>query len=526
VAQSQNLSLSLRKLNIFPNRFEFVSIDVCPEGNCPAMSKHQLLKHWPTPLIVRNVAKFVGFVQFYSWFIPSFEVCILPLCKTMLNNYTKPISYWWSAMANAAFDKMRGAILANPCLQRYNHRKLLVLCTNFFANGFSYVACQPADNDVSLAAMYRCMRGNGFDFMTKTSAAVLHPVAFGCRRTRGSKKCLHLQLGKEFVNNYSINKCRHMCFGQRFTWVTNCYAIKFILSYDRQNPAILRLQMRFMCWDMEIKHRNDHFLTDADYWSHLVADLCFNPLLKNYIKQVNAMRTRSPSPTALPPAPENMPYFRGPRLPAMPPLPALYAPGDSHQATLACIASSSPSSGAPVVGLQHLSNYLVCFGMLPQSASHPAAPAQSLYNSNITFPTSILAKFDWAVYGFNISHFASTFKEHGLPFNVILACDPFANNERYSRKSVHVRRFCLALLCFLIIFGAPASPPPCVDILSTLTNTPAPSLPAVFGRYTQILLPSCISFVPSCCLLHSFTQITTVAPSCSILSGNFAWTAG
>ena len=71
-----------------------------------------------------------------------------------------------------------------------------------------------------------------------------------------------------------------MCFGQRFTWVTDCYAIKFILSYDGCNPSILRLQMRLMCWDMDINHRNDTFLTDADYWSCLGVDLCFNPLLK------------------------------------------------------------------------------------------------------------------------------------------------------------------------------------------------------------------------------------------------------
>jgi len=52
-----------------------------------------------------------------------------------------------------------------------------------------------------------------------------------------------------------MNKCRHMLFGQRFVWTTDCYAIKFILSYDGANPAILRLQMRLMCWDVDIVHQ-------------------------------------------------------------------------------------------------------------------------------------------------------------------------------------------------------------------------------------------------------------------------------
>jgi hypothetical protein len=62
VAQLQKLLLSLKKSSIFPKRVEFVSINVCPDGNRPAMSKHQLLTHWPTPVVVCDVAKFVSFL--------------------------------------------------------------------------------------------------------------------------------------------------------------------------------------------------------------------------------------------------------------------------------------------------------------------------------------------------------------------------------------------------------------------------------------------------------------------------------
>jgi hypothetical protein len=68
ICQSQNLSLSLKKSHIFPKWFEFVGIDVCPEGNRPAMSKHQLLRHWPTLIIVHDVTKFVGFMQLHVFY--------------------------------------------------------------------------------------------------------------------------------------------------------------------------------------------------------------------------------------------------------------------------------------------------------------------------------------------------------------------------------------------------------------------------------------------------------------------------
>ena len=73
VCQAYRLSLILRKSHIFPSRFEFVGIDVCADGNRPAQSKHTLLETWPAPETVRDVAKFIGFAQFYSRFIHNFE---------------------------------------------------------------------------------------------------------------------------------------------------------------------------------------------------------------------------------------------------------------------------------------------------------------------------------------------------------------------------------------------------------------------------------------------------------------------
>ena len=69
----------------------------------------------------------------------------------------------------------------------------------------------------------------------------------------------------------------------RFTWITDCYGIKFILSYDGVNAVLQRLQMRLMCWDMDIVHCSGPNLGDADYWSHLGVDVdvCFDPLLRD-----------------------------------------------------------------------------------------------------------------------------------------------------------------------------------------------------------------------------------------------------
>ena len=96
VCQAYHLSLNLLKNHFFPKQFIFVGIDVNPNGNHPAKSKHGLLKSWPAPKFVRDVAKFIGFAQFYSQFIHHFELHISPLCKICRNEYTKPVAPFWT----------------------------------------------------------------------------------------------------------------------------------------------------------------------------------------------------------------------------------------------------------------------------------------------------------------------------------------------------------------------------------------------------------------------------------------------
>jgi hypothetical protein len=168
ICQPQNLSLSLKKLHIFPKQFKFVRIDICQDRNHPAMSKHQRLQHWPTPIIVRDVAKFVGLMQFYSRFIPHFEIQIIPLRDILCKDYSSMLESLWTKEAQAAFDAIRWEILDDPCLRRYNHCELLVLSMDFFAKGFGYVACQPVDDNTSLQAMHhQCMQGGSFNFIMK-----------------------------------------------------------------------------------------------------------------------------------------------------------------------------------------------------------------------------------------------------------------------------------------------------------------------------------------------------------------------
>jgi len=207
VCQAYCLSLNLRKSFISPPRFEFVGVDVCDDGNRPAKSKHTLIQTWPPPELVCDVTKFIGFAQFYSRFIHHFEIQIAPLCELTKLKYTEPVAPHWTPSAQAALDDMKEAILSDPCLLCFDYRKLIVLHTDF------------SKDDATINAVQEYRDGKGFLFMTKSSSAVLRPVCFGARRSRGNEVRLHSHLGEGFAGDYAINKCSHMLFGQWFVWV-------------------------------------------------------------------------------------------------------------------------------------------------------------------------------------------------------------------------------------------------------------------------------------------------------------------
>jgi hypothetical protein len=251
--------------------------------------------------------------------------------------------------------------------------------------------------------------------MTKTSAAVLYPVAFSARRCRGNEVRLHSHLGKGFTGDWAMNKCRHMLFGQHFVWVTNCYGIRFVLFYDGANHAILWLQMRLMCWDVDIVHQNNSYIMDANYWSRLGTNLCFNPLFKTYLDLNRSLCLESPAPSSFPTKPKNMPYYRRPRI--MPPTDT-----DDTSYAAHCQAIVSTIMIKNCHSLCHLSNDPIQFG----NCGKVTPPnAQLLHNDKFPCYAQQVLQFSWAVYSFQGGHFASTIQSWNLPFHISLVCDPY-----------------------------------------------------------------------------------------------------
>ena len=208
VCLSQNLSLSLKKSFFCPERMEFVGHDVCSNGNRPAMSKRALLDHWPAFVTARDVASFIGYLIFYSIYIPYFEQRVAPL-RQVINKVDMDtvISDRLGPEAMHARSDLIAALCSDPCIARFDHSKRTYLLTDFSKIGFGYDICQPdSDHAPSMAAMRDEMAGGECQFLLPKSTLRLRSTGFGSRTTRGRESCLHSHLGKAFALDWAIGR--------------------------------------------------------------------------------------------------------------------------------------------------------------------------------------------------------------------------------------------------------------------------------------------------------------------------------
>ena len=99
--------------------------------------------------------------------------------------------------------------------------------------------------------------------------------------------------------------------GSTFYRNNDCYSLKFVLTYEGNNPVILQVQMRLQLWAMDIVHRTSDFNVDSDYMSKLAQSTNFDPLLSKYLQSVALLRSKYPPPDD-DMTPETMPGYRKP----------------------------------------------------------------------------------------------------------------------------------------------------------------------------------------------------------------------
>jgi hypothetical protein len=127
--------------------------------------------------------------------------------------------------------------------------------------------------------------------------------------------------------------------------------------------------------------------------------------------------------------PANMPYYWGPRI---------RHPADLGEPTVNDAANSLLTTivTRDRISQPCLANYPIQFGNFP---SHNETSIHPMYNSEFLALAFCVAHFKWAVYSFNLGHFVSTINTRNHPFNILLACDPYAYGHLLFNKFTECR---------------------------------------------------------------------------------------
>ena len=184
--------------------------------------------------------------------------------------------------------------------------------------------------------------------------------------------------------------------------------------------------MSFMLWSMDIVHRNAKYLGDADYLSRCGADLCYDPLVLEYLNFTTNLRKLYSVPSGQM-LPENMPGYHGPSV--------RHSESEVDTASPANFVMLAESlhdpNIAPILDIIFLGNsggmhhcltvVPIVFKFVP-SAKISSTP-KALFGNQICAVAREVLTFAWGVYGFNSGHFFSNLASRNIPFYDVLAAD-------------------------------------------------------------------------------------------------------
>jgi hypothetical protein len=114
-----NLFLKPKKCKFNKTMMEYLGLTSQEEKLSMDPVKLSGIRDWPTPNMVKQVWGFLGFANFYRWFIKKLSELVLPL-----NNLSrKDMKFEWNHECQEAFETLKGRFLLEPVLMMPDHSK-------------------------------------------------------------------------------------------------------------------------------------------------------------------------------------------------------------------------------------------------------------------------------------------------------------------------------------------------------------------------------------------------------------------
>jgi len=245
--KDSGMKISPKKFVFSKPSVKFLGHVISEEGISTDPEKVKCIKEWPKPVIMRDLTKFIGFVNYYRKFVPNFVHIIAPLedvsikAKTARRNKIE-----WTVEMEKSFEELKKVLMKTPILHCPKQENKFILDTDASKYGIGAVLSQ-----VDSAGVERVI----YFASNKLSTAEQNYCA-----TR--RELLAVVRYVDFFYHYLI--------GKKFIIRTDHKSLKWLLNWKTPTTAqyfswISKLQL----FDFEIEYREGIKHINADALSRL-----------------------------------------------------------------------------------------------------------------------------------------------------------------------------------------------------------------------------------------------------------------
>ncbi|XP_059355260.1 uncharacterized protein LOC132092842 [Carassius carassius] len=137
------LYLKAEKCSFHQPSVQFLGYNISSSGIRMEEGKVNAIRDWPTPTTIKELQWFLGFANFYRWFIQNFSTITSPLTSLLLN---KPKSLPWTPAATEAFHTLKEAFTTAPLLVHPDPDRPFVVEVDASTTGVGAVLSQQQGN--------------------------------------------------------------------------------------------------------------------------------------------------------------------------------------------------------------------------------------------------------------------------------------------------------------------------------------------------------------------------------------------
>ena len=145
------LYAKVEKCEFHSESVEYLGYILSPSGLTMSNDKVKIIQDWPEPKKVKDIQSFLGFTNFYCWFIFNYLDIVIPLtCLTW-----KDIPWKFNSSCQDAFNSLKKSFTSTPILTHWISDAQLIMETDALDYTLAAIlSIVNEDNEVHLVAFH------------------------------------------------------------------------------------------------------------------------------------------------------------------------------------------------------------------------------------------------------------------------------------------------------------------------------------------------------------------------------------